>query len=181
MSLLSELFLTPEAMAKLAQEKKPVETKIEWVDAKHAPAPVQKVLKKAVKLLPCDQMVLAQRGDVKWRVFGNKHCGLKQHVSGGRIAVRYRIELTCAPKLDDKGFLFDQSDLRSFMKSRAEIPTELSCEALAWHTAELLMEEVAAKVPTCELRGLTIKLSPYPYMGEVRAAFGVPAAPESGS
>ena len=125
-----------------------------------------------MKSLKCRRLILSQSGVAVFHVKGTHHCGLKKFARDGKLRVKYEVRLVCAPSLDGRGFLYDQSDLRSLILDTARKPTELSCEALAKGLPVALMRDVRAKEPTCRIVAVHVKLSPRPYKAAVEAVYG---------
>ena len=112
--------------------------------------------------------MLDRAGVSNFIVTGGNHCGPAAaliNVPGGRkaIPVRWRMIVTCEPRLDDRGFLFDQAMVGVYMDRIAERGTSLSCELLARHVAELLLGKISHDVPTCDVKALSLEFSPAPY------------------
>lgn len=155
----------------------------------------------ALKLL-----TIRRTGQVDWHVKGLFHCGppgelrhfdvaqpmpqpimepgipdsafygIDRSVRHYYMPVRYVAVLQCAPNLDARGFLFDQAGVDTFMRQLAQTPTELSCERLCAHAAERLLENIRYEVPTCQVRTMTMTLSPSPFVAEVTASYGAQRA-----
>lgn len=109
-------------------------------------------------------------------VSGANHCGPASalvNMTGGRkaIPVRWRLIVTCEPRLDDRGFLFDQAMVGVYMDRIAERGTSLSCELLARHVAELILGKIAHDVPTCDVKTLAMEFSPAPYAASLTVRY----------
>jgi hypothetical protein len=119
---------------------------------------------------------LQRAGISNFVVSGPNHCGpagALVNVDGGRkaIPVRWDLTVTCAPRLDDRGFLFDQAMVGLYMDRIAERGTALSCERLARHVAELLLAKIPRDVPTCDVTALTLVFSPAPYAASLTVRY----------
>jgi len=141
---------------------------------RHA-APSQPVARPALKL-KLRTFTLQRAGISNFVVTGGNHCGPALqlvNVTGGRkaIPVRWDMTVTCAPQLDDRGFLFDQAMVGVYMDRIAERGTTLSCELLARHVAELLLGKIAKDVPTCDVTGLSLVFSPAPYAASLTVRY----------
>jgi hypothetical protein len=131
---------------------------------KVAPAPAARPALK----LRLTSYTLDRAGVSNFVVTGGNHCGPAAaliNVEGGRkaIPVRWRLIVTCEPRLDDRGFLFDQAMVGVYMDRIASKGTTLSCELLARHVAELLLGKISHDVPTCDVKALSLEFSPAPY------------------
>jgi hypothetical protein len=153
-------------------------------------------MKLALKLL-----TIRRTGQVLWRVKGLHHCGpasqlrhmdvsvpmpqavmepgvpdgmfygIDRSVRHYYMPVNYVAVMACAPQLDQRGFLFDQAGVDTFLNQLAQTPTDKSCERLAQYAAEQLLEHIAFEVPTCQVRAMTMTLSPSPFVAEVTASY----------
>lgn len=127
------------------------------------------VSRRAIKL---QTLTIKRSGTVNWLVTGDHHCGPKALLKNGAIAVQYTIEITCAPALDERGFLLDQAMVDVWMQRQATRATSLSCEALVLRVAEDLLMKVAKDTPHCDVKALTVTLSPAPHQASITATFG---------
>lgn len=139
---------------------------------KVAPAPVARPALK----LKLRTYTLQRAGLSNFVVSGPNHCGPAAalvNVTGGRkaIPVRWDMTVTCAPRLDDRGFLFDQAMVGVYMDRIAERGSTLSCELLARHVAELLLGKIAKDVPTCDVTALSLTFSPAPYAASLTVRY----------
>lgn len=108
-------------------------------------------------------------------VAGSNHCGAADslvRLDGGRkaIPVRWNVSVECEPKLDQRGFLFDQAMLGVFMDRIASEPTTLSCELLARSVAERLIARLE-KLPHCSIKSLRMEFSPNPYAASITVVY----------
>lgn len=115
---------------------------------------------------------IKREGQVEWRVAGENHCGPKAELRDGIMPVRYAAAVTCAPTLDERGFLFDQAAVDMWMRRIAARETRLSCEELVRSVAEQLLAKIARDVPTCRVVGLTLTLSPSPFQASITVTYG---------
>jgi hypothetical protein len=123
--------------------------------------------------LTCREYTIARAGETAFRVHGTNHCGPRDFLDHeGRIAVKYEIAITCAPRLDDRGFLLDQASLGRYIDRLAKDPTDLSCEKLAHSVAERVIAKIARDVPTCQVVGVVLKFSPAPFQASITVRFG---------
>lgn len=133
----------------------------------HTASKVAPAVRPSLKLR-LSSYTLDRAGVSNFVVTGGNHCGPAAaliNVTGGKkaIPVRWRMIVTCEPRLDDRGFLFDQAMVGVYMDRIAERGTTLSCELLARHVAELLLGKIAKDVPTCDVKALSLEFSPAPY------------------
>ena len=89
------------------------------------------------------------------------------------MPVKYECRVTCKPKTDKRGFLFDQAALDKWLTAVADHePTSLSCELLAQNYAERFLAKMARDVPHCEVTHLVFTLSPAPHSASITVEFG---------
>lgn len=118
---------------------------------------------------------IQRAGIANFVVAGDHHCGAKSDLvklTGGTkaIPVRWNVSVECEPRLDARGFLFDQAMLGVFMERIASEATSLSCELLAQHTAERLIARLE-KLPHCTIKSLKLEFSPSPYAASITVVF----------
>lgn len=87
------------------------------------------------------------------------------------IPIKYVLTVACGPILDHRGFLFDQAMVDLWFARQGERPTALSCEAYAIKLANTFMDKLAKDAPHCDLRGVTLQLSPAPHQASISAHF----------
>lgn len=139
-------------------------------------------------------LTLRREGLFTQAVEGEHHCGPKallvdmriphpadagKAISGTKaryatvkgIPVRYSLTVACGPTLDHRGFLFDQAMVDLWFSRQGERPTALSCEAYAIKLANSFMDKLAKDAPHCDLRGVTLQLSPAPHQASISAHF----------
>lgn len=128
-------------------------------------------------ILTVRTLTIHRAGDIPLRVVGDTHCGAK---AAGKpvgkcdlgdiyeVPVKYEAMVVCAPTLDARGFLFDQVMLDAWMQSWSREPITLSCEALVITMANRLQDHMARKVSHCDLRTITLSISPNPYLAKVQ-------------
>jgi hypothetical protein len=143
-------------------------------------------------------ITITRRGEVNWRVTGLHHCGPSDQVRSEAvwrranqdywmpgqlhrpyIPVRYVVVVVCAPRLDERGFLFDQVTMADYMAKLADQETDLSCERLCDRAATTILEKLKTDAPACRVRSLTMTLSPAPHVAEVTAQYLPARAPRS--
>lgn len=121
--------------------------------------------------LNLQSLTIERSGQVEWAVEGDHHCGPKSEIRDGKVPVKYSVRVTCAPHLDERGFLFDQAAVDLWMKRQAFKVTELSCEALVVETAKQMLLKLARDVPHCKVTELVMTLSPAPHAAGVTCRF----------
>lgn len=132
--------------------------------------------------LKLSTLTLRREGDFVQAVDGAHHCGPKAllvdielpgkvKTKAKGIAVRYTLTVACGPTLDHRGFLFDQAMVDLWFKRQGERVTSLSCEAYAINLANRFLEKLAKDAPHCDVRGITLQLSPAPHQASISAHF----------
>lgn len=133
-------------------------------------------------------LVLRREGTFYQLVAGDHHCGPKaqlvsvlvtgevtRHHKGPTadmaIPVNYTLTVACGPVLDHRGFLFDQAMVDKWFQRKGQTVSSLSCEALTIALANQLMDKLARDASHCELRGVTLQLSPAPHKASLSAHF----------
>lgn len=112
-------------------------------------------------MLAAREFGLTRAGEVNFFVHGEDHCGVENYLNGGFIKMKYRVELTAATALDEKGFLIDNMFISNFMEAAAKEGTELSCELLLDKLARQLQSAMEDAEPGLELHAFTMYLAPY--------------------
>lgn len=133
-------------------------------------------------------LTLRREGQFYQLVGGEYHCGapaalvrvswvesnqsvVRDAKGGPAILVEYSLTVACGPTLDQRGFLFDQAQVdRWFMRQGLRV-SSLSCEATTILLANSLMDKLAKDAPHCDLRGVTLQLSPAPHSASVSAHY----------
>lgn len=133
-------------------------------------------------------LTLRREGTFYQFVAGEHHCGPKDalvkahwnesaklvtlHPAGHpAIPVVYTLTVACAPVLDHRGFLFDQAQVQRWFEVQGTKVSSLSCEALTINLANRLMDKLERDAPHCDLRGVTLQLSPAPHKASLSAHF----------
>lgn len=115
-------------------------------------------------------LTIYRESTIDWHVTGKFHCGADSEVrKAGTIPVRYTVRATCTPRLDERGFLFDQAKLGEWMTALASKPTPLSCERLTVVTANAMIAKIRKDDPECQIVTLTLTLSPSPFVASMTA------------
>lgn len=128
-----------------------------------------------VRRLTLHTFTIQRAGISNFVVTGDHHCGPKAELirlDYGRkaIPVRWDVSVECEPRLDERGFLFDQAMLGVFMDRVASEATTLSCELLARSAAERLIGRLE-KLPQCQIKSLTLQFSPAPYAASITVRY----------
>lgn len=123
------------------------------------------------------EFIMERQGKFRVRSNGPNHCGMNPGPGGQ--AVRYILALTCTSgSLDERGFLFDQSDvdewITRFMDSRGA--REASCEKLGERLFLFIKDAISMENPRCVVVRGSIRLSPYPYKAAVTCNWSAPKA-----
>lgn len=113
---------------------------------------------------------MTRGGEFNIHTYGNNHCGVDEE-----FKIRYHLKCRCSPKLDRRGFLFDQLNVQSFFESIKK--TKLSCEQLTVQCLEQLLEHILAENPGCQIYGMELTLSPAPFMASMTHAWENPNNP----
>lgn len=92
-------------------------------------------------------------------------------VEGQAVPINYSLTVACAPVLDHRGFLFDQAMVDAWFARKGLYVSSLSCEALTIRLANELMDKLARDASHCDLRGVTLQLSPAPHKASLSAHF----------
>lgn len=137
----------------------------------HVPQASAEVGTTPVIALTMQSLTIRREGQVEWSVEGEHHCGPKSEIRDGKIPVKYTLIATCAPHLDERGFLFDQAAVDLWMKRQATQVASLSCEALVVETAKNFLLKMARDVPHCKVTKLTLTLSPSPFQAGITVEF----------
>ncbi len=122
--------------------------------------------------LTLQSLTIKREGQVDWSVEGESHCGPKSELRDGKIPVKYFLAVTCAPTLDERGFLFDQAAVDIWMRRQATKITSLSCEALVIDVAKEFLLKMIRDGPHCKVTELTLSLSPSPFAASITCKFG---------
>lgn len=107
---------------------------------------------------------MVRSGEFDLKTYGQNHCGVSSE-----FKIRYHMTCMCSPKLDNRGFLFDQLNIQNFFESIGR--TSLSCERLTVVCLEQLLEHILEENPTCQIYNMELTLSPEPYMASMSHAW----------
>jgi hypothetical protein len=88
--------------------------------------------------------------------YGKNHCG-----TANAFDLRYHMTCLCSPKLDHRGFLFDQLNIDVFFNKVKK--TSMSCEKLTETLLKRLKTFILEENPACEIYAMNLTLSPHPY------------------
>lgn len=103
-------------------------------------------------------LTLRREGEFKAYITGANHCGIKKNQ---RVKMRYVFSAVCEPKLDKRGFLFDQLTVHREFENLGS--TRISCENLAMEMCERVIEAIHGENPKCQIRHISVEVSPDPF------------------
>lgn len=119
---------------------------------------------------------IERAGHVTFTVKGPSHCGpadqVRQVAGLTVLDADFVITALCAPSFDGQGFLFDQAKVQGWAQKVCDREAYASCEHLAVDIGVRFQASLARYVPTCQVRELTVVLSPAPYKAKLTAHFG---------
>jgi len=110
---------------------------------------------------------MVRSGEFPIRTYGNSHCG-----TASAFKIRYHLKCVCSPKLDHRGFLFDQLNIQSYFESIQR--THLSCERLTEVCLQQLLEHILVENPSCQIYSMQLTLSPEPYLASMTSTLEDP-------
>jgi hypothetical protein len=99
-------------------------------------------------------------GEFRIRAIGPNHCGVEEN-----LTVRYQMVCLCSPKLDSRGFLFDQVNVDNYFQNIKR--TRRSCEKLTKSCLGDLLKMIKAENPKCEILKMELTLSPAPFKASI--------------
>lgn len=114
---------------------------------------------------------IVRRGDMTFRVKGSHHCGTNDYIKAGTLAARWTFTVVCDPKLDHRGFLFDQNALATWVQRECSHEAYDSCEALSSDLATKFCQHVVHENPGLVIREITVTVEPNPYMSAISSHF----------
>ena len=103
-------------------------------------------------------LTMNRQGEFTILTTGNSHCGT---MTNQQLPIRYTMICECEATLDPRGFLFEQVNVDNFFKQMKR--TRLSCEKLTISCCKKLVSMIRRDNPSCQIRSIELKLSPYPY------------------
>lgn len=115
---------------------------------------------------------MVRSGEFDIHTYGENHCGTTEE-----FKIRYHLICNCSPKLDQRGFLFDQLNIQSYFESIKR--TQLSCERLTVVCLEQLLEHILAENPACQIYKMSLTLSPEPFLASMTHSWDNPGNPLS--
>ena len=118
----------------------------------------------AKRLKPAHQLTMDRQGEFRIHAFGPSHCGVVED-----LAIKYRMVCQCQPKLDKRGFLFDQINVDNFFQSIKR--SKLSCERLTVRCVRQLVKAIKLENPGCLINKVGLTLSPAPFMASMTYAW----------
>lgn len=105
-------------------------------------------------------LTMDRRGKFTVETFGRNHCGVVRFLD-----IQYRMICQCTPKLDGRGFLFDQINVDNYFQSIRK--TSLSCERLTMRCVKQLLNAIRMENPGCTINRMKLSLSPAPFMASM--------------
>lgn len=114
---------------------------------------------------------IVRRGDMTFRVRGAHHCGTNDYIKAGVLAAKWVFTVVCEPKLDNRGFLFDQNALATWVQHECANEAFDSCEMLSSELAEKFCRHVTHENPHVVIREITVTVMPDPFMSEISSHF----------
>lgn len=111
-----------------------------------------------------------REGEFMINATGNSHCGVKED-----LIVKYDMQCVCSPKLDRRGFLFDQINIDNYFQSLKH--TNKSCERLVKKCLQDLVNMIREENPLCEIHRLSLTLSPEPHKASMTLTWKSKNAP----
>lgn len=138
--------------------------------------PTTKVAPRTLKL-KLRTMTITREGDLMVHIDpAGSHCGpagmIVKEGDKSLMPVKYTARVVCAPTVDDRGFLFDQAMLDKWLQRVAAEKTGLSCELLCQAYAERFLAKMEHDRPDCEVRYLSLTLSPAPHKASITVEYG---------
>jgi hypothetical protein len=110
------------------------------------------------------KLTIVRSGQFHIHTFGKNHCG-----TGHSFDIRYHMTAVCSPKLDRRGFEFDQINIDKFFQGVKR--TSMSCEKLTEALVGKLRQHILKENPGCEIHNLELSLSPQPFMASMGATW----------
>jgi hypothetical protein len=103
-------------------------------------------------------LTMNRQGEFQILTTGDSHCGT---FTNRKLDIRYHMICECESTLDPRGFLFEQVNVDNFFKQMKR--TSLSCEKLTIACCTRLVSMIRRDNPSCRIRSIELKLSPFPY------------------
>jgi hypothetical protein len=110
------------------------------------------------------KLTMDRSGEFRIHAFGPSHCGIDED-----LKIKYRMVCECQPKLDNRGFLFDQINVDMFFQSIKR--SKLSCERLTVRCVRQLVQAIKLENPSCQINKVELTLSPAPFMASMTYAW----------
>jgi hypothetical protein len=111
-----------------------------------------------------EKLEIDRSGEFPIETFGNNHCG-----TDTKFTIRYKAICVCSPRLDKRGFLFEQTKVQEYFESIKK--TDKSCERLTEWCLEGLHQHIMQENPGCEIYSLKLTLSPHPYAASMTCSW----------
>lgn len=111
-----------------------------------------------------ESLKIVRSGQFHIHTYGSWHCG-----TADQFDIRYHMVCLCSPKLDHRGFEFDQLNIDGFFQKIRK--TSMSCERLTEATLVKLKKFILTENPLCEIHAMNLTLSPHPYAVSMTATY----------
>lgn len=112
---------------------------------------------------------MVRDGEFKIYAYGNNHCGVDRN-----LKIKYHMVCLCSPKLDRRGFLFDQLNVQNYFDSIKR--SRLSCEKLVKQSCKQLLDRILVENPQCQIYKMELTLSPAPHMASMTYTWNNPSS-----
>ena len=117
-----------------------------------------------------EKLTIVRSGQFHIHTYGSHHCG-----TGESFDIRYHLTAICSPKLDKRGFEFDQVNIDKFFQTVKR--TSMSCEKLTETLLGKLRRHILQENPLCLIHNMELSLSPQPFMASMGATWVNEEAP----
>lgn len=104
-------------------------------------------------------MTIVRHGNFRVRPMGDKHCGV--NLGNAVINGNYWVRIRCTPRLDDRGFLFEQRVVDEVFQTLDA--TAMSCELLAYVCCRKVIERVTEDNRNLAIRSVEVSISAEPF------------------
>lgn len=111
-----------------------------------------------------EKLEIERQGEFGIQTYGKNHCG-----TGTEFKLRYKMVCTCSPRLDTRGFLFEQTEVQTFFENVKR--TNKSCEQLTEWCLGGLHQHIMQENPGCQIYTLKLTLSPEPFAASMTCSW----------
>lgn len=126
--------------------------------------------KKSIKPKETKTLTMNRAGEFMINATGPSHCGVLED-----LIIKYNMVCVCGPKLDSRGFLFDQINIDNYFQNLKK--TRKSCERLATSCLSDLKKLIMKENPDCQIYRLDLTLSPEPHKASMTYSWKSKNAP----